>query len=264
MRFAGFTLSALLVVGGVAQTQPPGPGAAPDAKLQAALEGWEKAAGALTNFRYTLTLKRTNPTFPNAPKLYSGSVLCMKPSFARMRLAYDGDKTGNEYEAFICNGKAVYEYNGLAKTITEWKLPDPKANPAGATDNPLLDLLSGLKVKAARERFDIAFKAEDDTYIYLNVKPKLAKDKVEFLELRLALYTAKAPYLPAGVYLVKPSGDTEEWSFKEPQTNIPKIDEKVFQYEKLEGFRLQEGKPPAPTGVRPGTPTLPAPGVVRP
>jgi TIGR03009 family protein len=256
MRYTGFGLAVLLGVVGVSSARQPA--ATPEAKLQAALDGWEKAAGALTSFRYTLTLKRTNPTFPNAPKLYSGSVLCMKPSFARLRLAYDADKTGNEYEAFICNGKAVYEYNGLAKTVTEWKLPDPKANAAGATDNLMLDLLAGMKAKAATERFDIAFKAEDDTYIYLNVKPKLAKDKAEFQELRLALYKVKTPYLPAGVYLVKPSGDTEEWSFKEPLTDIPNVTEKEFQYVKVDGFRFQEGKPPAPTAVRPGTPTLPA------
>jgi TIGR03009 family protein len=217
------------------QGQPPAqpaPVAEPEAKVEACLNGWQKATAGLTNFRFALTLKRTNPTFPDTPKTYSGSVLCMKPSFARMRLGYDADKTGNEYEAFICNGKAVYEYNGLAKTITEWKLPDPKTNPAGATDNLMLDFLSGMKAKDARERFDISLYKEDEkgNYIYLDVKPKLAKDKAEFQQLRMALYgsSTKWTYLPAQVYLVKPSGDTEQWSFKEPQTNIPGLAAKDF------------------------------------
>ena len=250
MRSASVTLAALFGVA-VVQGQPPAqpaPVAAPEAKVQACLEGWEKATAGLTNFRFALTLKRTNPTFPDTPKTYSGSVLCMKPSFARMRLGYDADKTGNEYEAFICNGKAVYEYNGLAKTVTEWKLPDPKANPAGATDNLMLDLLSGLKAKTAAERFDITFKEEKGDHIYLDVKPKSAKDKAEFQQPRWR----RGPkidhaYLPAGVYFVKPSGDTEHWLFTDSQVNIPGIDEKAFQFEKVAGFQFQQGKPASAT-----------------
>jgi TIGR03009 family protein len=276
MRSAGFTLAVLLVSVVVAQAQPPAapgglppvPGAPADAKLQTHLDGWEKTMSALTNFRFVLSLKRTNPTFPDAPKMYSGVVLCMKPNYAILRLNYDADKTGNEYEAFVCNGKAVYEYNGLAKTITEWKLPDPKASPAGATDNLMLDFLSGMKAKDAKERFDISLYKEDEkgNYIYLDVKPKLAKDKAEFQQMRMALYgpSTKWTYLPAQVYLVKPGGDTEQWSFKEPQTNIPNLAAKDFAFQKVDGFRFQEGKPPAPAGARPGMPMLPAGGAVRP
>jgi TIGR03009 family protein len=250
---------AVLVGVAAAHAQPAPPHANPEAKLEDALQGWQNATRALANVRYTLALKRTNPAFPNAPRLYSGSVLCMKPSFARLRMSYDADKSGKDYEAFICDGKMVYEYNGLQKTITEWKLPDPRQNPGGATDNLLLDLLAGMNAKAARERFDITFKSEDKDYLYLNVKPKRAQDKAEFLELRLALYhpDKKSAYLPAGVYLVKPSGDTEDWWFAEPQANLPGIDEKVFQFEKVDGFRVVEGKPSAPAAPRPGTPKLP-------
>ena len=271
MRFAGFTLAATVIGVVAAQAQPPAgglppvPGANPDAKLQTHLDGWEKTMAGLTNFRFVLSLKRTNPTFPDAPKLYSGVVLCMKPNYAVLRLNYDADKTGNEYEAFICDGKKVYEYNGLQKSITHWKLPDPKTNPAGATDNLMLDFLSGMKAKDARDRFDISLYKEDEkgNYIYLDVKPKLAKDKAEFQQLRMALYgsSTKWTYLPAQVYLVKPSGDTEQWSFKEPQTNIPGLAAKDFAYQPVKGFTDQEGKPPAaappaPPG-RPGMPTLP-------
>src|SRR6266702_3326538 len=56
-------------------------------------------------------------------KDYTGSILCMKPNLARLRLDYATDP--RDFEAFICNGKSVYAYNGLQKTITEHKLPDP-------------------------------------------------------------------------------------------------------------------------------------------
>jgi TIGR03009 family protein len=270
MRVAAFVLTAALMGMITAQAQPPAagtpavppiPGDTPEKRLETHLDGWEKTMAALTNFHFVLQLQRTNPAFPNAPKSYSGSVLCMKPNYARLRLSYDADRTGRDYEAYICNGKAVYEYNGLAKTITEWKLPDPKANPANATDNLMLDFLAGLKAKDAKERFDITLYKEDEKghYIYLDVKPKLAKDKAEFEQMRMALYgpNTKWTYLPAQVYLVKPAGDTESWSFKKPQTNLPQITADVFKFEKIDGFRFQEGKAPA-AGPRPGMPILPA------
>jgi TIGR03009 family protein len=292
MRPAGLTLAAVLVGVSVVTAQPltgqpltgqpltgqpsgvpgmpvvpppPGGASAADARLDAHLAGWEKTMNATTNFRVVLGLKRTDAVFKQE-KTYSGVVLCMKPNLAVLRLNYDGDRTGADYEAYICDGKAVYEYNGLQKTITRWKLPDPKANPnGGATDNLMLDFLSGMKAKEAKERFEITLYKEDPQgyYIYLDVKPRLAKDKAEFQQLRMALYgpNTKWTYLPAQVFLVKPNGDTEQWSFKEPQTNIPGVEEKMFQFTPVKDFKFQEGQaaPPPPAG-RPGQPKLPAAG----
>jgi TIGR03009 family protein len=283
MRIAGLTLGCLLIgvaaraqQPGGAPAQPPIPGANPNAKLDTHLDGWEKTVAALTNFRFVMSLKRTDAVFKQE-KRYSGVVLCMKPNFAVVRMDYDGDKSGKDYEAFICDGNAVYEYNGLQKSITRWKLPDPKQNPAGATDNLVLDFLTGMKAKDLKDRFDINLYKEDKDgyYIYLDVKPKLGKDKAEFEQLRMALYgpNTKWTYLPAQVYLVKPDGRTEDWTFKEPQTNIPGLTEKHFAYQKIDGWTVLEGKPPAPAGPpgRPGTPMLPGgnnlpagPGAVRP
>jgi TIGR03009 family protein len=285
MRPAGFTLAALLLGVAAAVGQPPVPGApvagapvapvaAPaDPKLDAHLAAWEKNMGDLTNFAVKLNLTRTVAPLGDERK-YSGQVLMMKPNFAILRLNNDSDKTGADYEAFICNGKAVYEYNGLAKTITEWKLPDPKVNPAAATDNLMLDFLSGMKAKDSKDRFTLALFKEDKNYVYLDVKPVLGKDKAEFQQLRMALYGpgTKWPYLPAQVYMVKPNGDSELWKFTEPQTNLPNINAGVFQPQKVPGFEFREGKPPAPPPMgRPGEPKLPAggglpagPGAVRP
>lgn len=270
MRRAGFILTALLMGVVVAQAQQPGtggqplpaiPGADPNARLDTHLDGWEKAAGALTNFRFVLNLKRTSNTDFKATRAYSGVVLCMKPNYAVLRLNYDADKSGNDYEAYICDGKELYQYVGLQKTITRWKLPDPKTNPAGATDNLMLDFLTGMKAKDLKARFDITLYKEDPQgyYIYLDVKPKLAKDKVEFEQLRMALYGPKTKwtYLPAQVFLVKPSKDTEEWSFKDPQTNIPGLTADHFKFQPVRGWQVVDGKAPAPANPRPGMPVIP-------
>lgn len=279
MRPAGFTLAMLLVGVTVAAAQQPVPvpgGQVPpaqpplpppakpaDPKLDAHLDGWEKNMGKLVNFRFVLELKRTEATF-KAERGYSGVVLVMKPNFAILRLNNDSDKTGADYEAFVCDGKSVWEVNGLAKTITEWKLPNPAANPGGgATDNLMLDFLSGMKASVAKSRFDLTLFKEDPNYVYLDVKPLLAKDKAEFAQLRMALYgpNTKWPYLPAQVYLSKPNGDTEQWKFKEPLTDIPNLGAKDFVAPKIPGWPILEGgKAPPKNPVQPVGGT----GLVRP
>jgi TIGR03009 family protein len=268
MRLPSLSLVAVLIGGSLVGAQQTGgpvtpglpatqPIASPaDPKLDAHLAAWEKTMATVTNFRVDLALKRTDAVFKK-DRHYSGSVLCMKPNLARLRLDYDGDPTKADYEAYICDGKSVYEYNGLQRTVTEWKLPNPAANPAGSTDNLMLDFLSGMKAKDAKQRFELTLFKEDEYYVYLDIKPLQARDKTEFQQLRLALYgpNTKFAYLPAQVFMVKPNGDTEQWSFKNPQTNLQGVDQKLFQYVKVPGFTERQGQPTPPPA--PMVPTRP-------
>jgi TIGR03009 family protein len=221
--------------------------------------------GELVSFRFDLKLERKDPAagiFKGETK-YTGSILGMKPNFARLRL--DNDADPKDYEAFICNGKSVYAYNGLQKTITEHKLPDPRSNPAGATDNLILDFVAGMKARNLKARFEIAIFKEDADYIYLDIKPLLGKDKQDIQQLRLALYQARhaqVAYLPAQIYLVRPNNETEQWKLSNPMTNIKDLDRRAFEYVNVPGFRFQRAPDQgAPADVRPGQPTPP---VVRP
>jgi TIGR03009 family protein len=274
MRYAGF---ALLAVGvGISSLTAQSPGvpatgavppsvpasvAAPDQRLDAHLAGWEARMRALTNFRFDLALHRKDPAagiFKGESK-FTGSVLGMKPNLARLRL--DNGADPKDYEAFICDGKSVYAYNGLQKTITRHKLPDPKAQPAGETGNLILDFVSGMKAKNLKARFDLTIFKEDADYVYLDIKPLLGKDKQDFKQLRLALYQprhAQVAYLPAQIFLVRPNGETEQWKLTNPLTDIKDVDRKAFEFVNLPGFRFQQAPDPsAPPTVRPGQPTPP-------
>jgi len=270
MRPAGFTLAALLIAGTVGWAQPPAiPGApvvgqppAPkaDPKLDPHLAEWEKKMANVINLRTEVSLTKTEPVFKKTAN-YSGLVLCMKPNYAVLRLDNTGDPTKTDYEAYICDGKAVYAYNGVAKTITAFKLPQAGAG----VDNLMLDFLAGMKAKDVKTRFDITLFKTDDHYIYLDIKPLLGKDQREFKHLRLALYgpgqaTAKFAYLPAQVYMLKPDDSTEVWKFSNPQVDLPGVEPKLFEYKKIEdkAWKFQEA-PPAPMGG-----AVPAGGAVRP
>jgi TIGR03009 family protein len=261
MRFAGFTLVALLVPATVVLAQPPVPGQpakAADPKLDAHLVEWEKRMAGAKNLWAEVALKRTDAVFKKDTN-YTGTALCMKPNLARLRLDNAGDPTKVDYEAFICDGKAVYAYNGVQKTITQFDIPQ---NQPGA-DNLMLDFLAGMKAKDVKERFDVAPANTDEHYVYLDIKPRRPADQREFARLVLALYgsgpkTAKWAYLPAQVNVYKPNGDEEQWRFTDPKVDVPGVDAKAFQFAEIKdkGWTFQKA-PPQPIGggtPRPGKP----------
>ncbi len=152
----------------------------------------------------------------------------------------------------------------------------------------MLDFLGGMKAADVKRRFQIAIFKPDPNYVYLDIKPLLAKDQQEFEQVRFALYGPAVkppytPYFPAQMFMVKPNGDTETWVFKNQQTQVPKVDQAAFQFVPIKGWdvkqaQIQQPGPVAggqfPPGVAPqpgaapnlpGGQNLPAgPGAVRP
>lgn len=270
MRSAGFISVAVLIAASVVSAQPPAvpgqpvqpvpaaPAKATDPRLDTHLDAWEKKMAGVVNVRTEIELKRTDVVFKKDTN-YKGVVLCMKPNFAVLRLDNAADPTKTDYEAYICDGKSLYVYEGLKKTITEITLPQ---NQAGV-DNLMLDFLAGMKANAAKQRFDITLFKSDEHYIYLDIKPLRPADQREFKQLRLALYgpgpaTAKFAYLPAQVFMLKPNDDIEVWKFTNTQPDVPGVDAKAFKFVPIPGWKQQKA-PPQPVGGG----AVPAGGAVR-
>lgn len=278
LRPAGMTLAGLALAALTAAAQPPAgapaappPPAADPARLDAHLQGWQKRMGELTNFRAAFDLTKTEPVFKR-PTQYDGVVLCMKPALARLRVVSKNNP--NDYEAYICDGKSIYAYSGLQKEVTQVDLPK---NPADGGGNLMLDFLSGMKADDAKRRFNITLFKEDANYVYLDIRPVLARDKEEFSQVRFALFgpgnAGTLPYLPAQIYLARPDGETHLWTFGKQEVNLAEVKAADFQYVAVPGFPLRkaplQGAPatPPPGGVRPlpGGTGLPAgPGAVKP
>ncbi len=258
MRFAGFTLAALLVAATVGLAQPPAKPA--DPKLDEHLVAWEKKMTSVVNLRTEIALKRTDAIFKKETNFGGPSsvVLCMKPNFAVLRLDNMADK--EDYEAYICDGKSLYLYDGKGKTITQIDIPQ---NQPGV-DHLMLDFMAGMKAKDVKARFDINLFKTDEHYIYMDIKPLRPNDQREFAHLRLALYgpATKFAYLPAQVYMLKPNGDSELWKFTNPQVDIPGVAPANFKFVPIPKWEVKKA-PPAPMGAAPGGP-VPAGGAVRP
>ena len=210
-------------------TQPgglPAPVAAVNPRLKAHLDQWERVMSQTTNFygecnrtRKHLVLGRTTE--------YTGSMICLKPNLARMRIQRK-DKP-EEYVAYICNGKAVFEYDGGQKTLTEYKLIG-----GGVGDNLLLSFMSGtMTADDILRRFEMQLLKEDANYVYLRILPRSARDKQEFEEMTLVLFQPSVPgvaYLPRTVVMRMANGQEEEvWEFPRPAVNVQGVAAKDFE-----------------------------------
>ncbi|MBX9624040.1 MAG: TIGR03009 domain-containing protein, partial [Gemmataceae bacterium] len=261
MRPVGMTLAGAVLAATVAAAQPqPDPAAEAARQAEAAkrldahLLGWQTQMGGLNNFRANFEVKKTEAVFKKE-QVYGGAVLCMKPTFARLRLQSETDR--NDYEAYICNGKSIFAYNGLGKSITEVPLP-PNPAPGAPGGNLMLDFLGGMTAQAAKQRFRIGLWKEDAHYVYLNIEPVLGADKQEFTQVRFALYgpglaDKNLRYLPAQLRLDKPNGDFEVWTFSKQEVNLPGVGADNFKFENVPGYSYQKAQPggPAPGGAAP-------------
>jgi TIGR03009 family protein len=267
MRRAGLTLTALLAAAPAAVAQAPSPppgsagnprvptpgsGVAPGVNpggvpavpvaagavpavppaLNAHLLAWEAKAKGVQNL-YTECERVTKQVLLRKERTAVGSVVCMKPNLARMRMDFK-DKPG-EYEAYICDGANVYQYDGAEKTLTPHRIPP--GGQGGVGDSLLLEFMSGsMTADDVKRRFDLKLLKEEEFYVHLEILPRLAKDKQEFEKLLLVLYGPKAAvrkldYLPAVVVMSKDNGQTtEQWTFKNMQANVAGITKEQFAY----------------------------------
>jgi TIGR03009 family protein len=239
----------------------PKPAAAPpiDPAIAAHLAAWEKASAGTTNVRADFTLKKKGPAF-EGERVFNGSVLFMSPRFFRMRM--DDQDNPADYEAYICDGKSVYAYSGLNRTVIEFPLPKLAGPPAlggglasrllirvtGMWDQPPLLFVNRVMARALQDRFEVRLFKEDRFYVYLEFLPRTAAEKAEFEKVRVALILPTAgplyePYAPAEVWVRKPNGDEETWRVIGVKRNLPGVEEKMFVYQPVPGFKVQRARP---------------------
>jgi TIGR03009 family protein len=208
---------------------------APDPQVVAHLKAWEAKMAGL-KVMYTQCEVTREETLLRKAKKYSGSVVCMKPNYARMRISSPTDT--NDWEAYLSNGKNIYVYNGSRKELTWYDIP---AGNTGVGDNLLMEFMSGsLTADAALRRFDMKLvqpATPDENYLFFEVKPRLTRDKQEFETMQLVLYSPTIKkelqpwtYLPRMVQLTKNNKElVETWNFTQPTLNDERYTVKDFQ-----------------------------------
>ncbi|HEY2784277.1 MAG TPA: TIGR03009 domain-containing protein [Fimbriiglobus sp.] len=291
MRTFGVALGLLVVAGSVASAQIPGgapptgsttgrvptPGAGPgrtvalqppavpvDPMVLAHLKAWQAKMESLQNLYTTCELTKEDRVLKKSHK-FSGSVICMKPNLARMRL--DSATDPNDYSAWVCDGKAVYAYDGNKKILTQYNIP---AGTNGIGDNLLMEFMSGsLTANGALRRFDVTLispEKPDPNYLFFQIKPKLAKDKQDFETLKLVLFSPTIKpdlqylaYIPAMVQMATTNNEkVETWNFFDPaKSRFPQPNVKGLKLSDFKpvnpgrDWKIVQGNPPASGGSQP-------------
>jgi TIGR03009 family protein len=217
------------------------------AALTAHLNAWQARHAQITSL-YTECDRVIRNKLLGKEKAYSGTVMCLKPNLAWMKL--DAKANTADFLAYICDGNSVFEYEASAKTVTEHKLP--KSNPNSVGDNLLIEFMSGSMTAAdVIKRFDLTLQKEEEHYVHIDLKPRQGKDMQEFESMLLVLYGPKLQpkgwdYLPAVVVMRRQNGQEEEqWTFKNPVVNSPQIKKEQFGFKLPAGWTKKDGPPPA-------------------
>jgi TIGR03009 family protein len=250
MRGFPLALAGLLVGTTLYAQQPPAPApAAPQsANLDTLLQRWELEMKNIQQL--SAELRRTTVDKVREDKdEFVGVAKYMKPNFAILEMQ---KKTNPQvFEKYICSGTYLYEFVPGSKLIRAHELPPPKAGQVG--DDNFLSFLFGMKAEEAKKRYELKIVKEDQYYYYVHVLPRLAADKADFQEARLALN--KTSFLPREVRFTQPNGNEIIW-------DISKIDPSA----RLD--RREFGQPATPPGWNlqrvPRADATPQPRVVRP
>jgi TIGR03009 family protein len=235
------------------------------------LAAWKEETSKFTNIREVISMTRRDAAGEDK-KNYSGVFLGMRPNYFRLRLDNNADPAGNDYEAFICDGKAVFAYSGLQKTITARSVvQETPTRPVGPPTeeesiterwvqffeqivramNPgehfALKCLVGSETIFDKKQYQITLALAGKNFIQLDVEPLLPDGKKQFTKARVSLFApnTKFAYTVAAVALTLPNGETEVWKFTEQQLNIPKVTAKDFAFQKVLGFKLNDLRTPS-------------------
>lgn len=276
----GLTISSLLAVASFASAQTPMGLARPDQlpgagragaaivpaaaavlppALQAHLSAWEKKSLAVGSYYADCDYVRKNVLL-RKETTFTGTMMCMKPNLARMRIDNKADKA--DFLSYISDGKAVYEYAGKEKVIRQYLIPP--GGKGGVGDNLLMEFMSGsMSADDVKTRFDLKLEKEEEYYTHIKIIPKLEKDKQEFESMLLVLYSAKLAdrkwdYLPAVVVIAKNKDEIDQWTFKEPKINNEGIKKEHFvatMPRKEDGWEFKPMGAAPKTGA--ATPTTP-------
>jgi TIGR03009 family protein len=224
MRLSWLALSGLVLVPPVLAQQPPpaaqnAPAVQPNAaQLDTLLQRWEQEMKRIETLSAELNRTTVDKVYQGT-EIFSGSAKYMKPNLAVLEMKKK-DKP-DVYEKYICSGTFLYEWVPGSKIIRAHELPPPKDGRVG--DDNFLSFLFGMKAEEAKARYDLKLLKEDQFYYYVQVFPRMASDKADFQEARLALN--KSSFLPREVRFTQPNGNEIIWDIPKIQTGMKLVRE---------------------------------------
>lgn len=214
-----------------------------EALLEYHLASWEKTARSATTYSARFVHTKINPPF-NHKSSFTGSLAIQKPNLGRMSIQNTSDSM--DFSAYVLNERHFFSYDWQAKQVTQIPItrtgnsisfeviPGIKVTLPRLRFEPL-EMIHNFRAAEARKRFTFQLTNTDDkNYVYITIKPITERDRLSFVEMRLALYGPNVPkpytpYLPAELRMKLPNGEIDDWKFTGQRIGV-KFDDDTFRH----------------------------------
>jgi TIGR03009 family protein len=201
--------------------------------LDQVLLKWEKQSDKVKTFKCSFSRWEYDPTW--GPKAHDfqtskgeGEIKYAAPDRGEFQITelfeYDSKKVdyvrkteGLDY--WVCNGKAIFEFNSQKKQLIERRLP-PELQGKAITDGPL-PFIFGAKADQLKRRYwmrDATPKEEVGKTIWLDAVPKFQQDAANYQ--RATVVLTEADCMPFALRIFLPGGSSDTaYKFKNIKVN---------------------------------------------
>jgi TIGR03009 family protein len=221
-----------------------------EAELDQVLLAWERRSANVKTFECSFTRWEYDPVFGDATKprfVDQGQIKYAAPDRGMFKIE------GERAEHWICDGKAVFQYDREKKQVIEHKLP-PSLQGKDITDGPL-PFLFGAKADKLKQRYFLKIITPNEvknTQVWLEAYPRFQQDAANFLRAELIL-TLK-DMTPFGMQIFAPNEKNRTaYHFHDIVVNDPlrffKVD--PFRASTPFGWKKIVEEPPAEQAARP-------------
>jgi TIGR03009 family protein len=237
MRHLTYTVLLVLVFASWAASQNAPPPPAPP-ELKQVLRDWNAAFDGLKSLTCVVE-RQTLDKALGVRDESKGLAFISKPGKKEdLRIRLEMTRVGERdaSEKVIGTSKKLYVYDPANKIVNIIQAPNGKALPLPN----VVTLFTGIKDADRYELKLVEPNPPDKHYYYIQVRPKKAEDKSEFIEARISLM--RSSNLPAQVWFLQPNRNEVTWSIRNGQANKD-IPEKMFDPVVPPGWKVQNVNP---------------------
>jgi TIGR03009 family protein len=212
-----------------------------DRQLDELLAAWEKADKAVKDVHTTFVLTREDTTF-RSKEVTRGESWSKKPDLLRFDFKSDQNKL-TEICVITTAEMRFFDFKERQEKVFEL----PKGFPESSVDQGwIMGLFArvcewnkwiylGFPVAELKSRFAVRVYKEDKDYFYLEMKPKLKRDRGDFEVFNVVL--TKNTFATRTIVVVESSGKRATWDFQRVDPNVvPAISRESISQDLPGGF----------------------------
>jgi TIGR03009 family protein len=188
-----------------------------DANLELLLRNWQQTSSRVSTFSCTFTLFEYNAVFGDANKpmrVENGEIRYVQPDKGLYRVKAQGG------EHWMCDGRAIYEFNAAKKQLIESRLP-PELRGKAIADGPL-PFVFGVDAGKLKQRYwmRITTPQQAKGQVWLEAFPRTRQDAANFKKVDIIL--TEAALEPYALQMFEPQGKVRKvYQFADVSINSP-------------------------------------------